>query len=123
MEVKLSHRRFSDLSLPRFHFPNPKTTFPSQRFLLFSSDPLMHFHCFLSLFAKDLILFFSFFVVVVVVVCVCFNCSLKWWVNSKKHFTVLAEVQSFFPCYFALFGCQEICTKEREVMTYFFWLC
>ncbi|KAG6751036.1 hypothetical protein POTOM_045553 [Populus tomentosa] len=31
MEVKLSHRRFSDLSLPRFHFPNPKTTFPSPR--------------------------------------------------------------------------------------------
>ncbi|KAB5529872.1 hypothetical protein DKX38_019953 [Salix brachista] len=48
MEVKLSHRRhLSDLSLPRFHFPNPKTTFPSP--------------------------------------------SLKWWVNSKKHFTVLAE--------------------------------
>lgn len=47
MEVKLSHRRFSDLSLPRFHFPNPKTTFPSP--------------------------------------------SLKWWVNSKKPFTVLAE--------------------------------
>ncbi|KAJ6757838.1 hypothetical protein OIU74_027004 [Salix koriyanagi] len=48
MEVKLSHRRhLSDLSLPRFHFPYPKTTFPSP--------------------------------------------SLKWWVNSKKHFTVLAE--------------------------------
>ncbi|KAF9670561.1 hypothetical protein SADUNF_Sadunf13G0081800 [Salix dunnii] len=56
MEVKLSHRRhFSDLFLPRFHFPNPKTTFPSP--------------------------------------------SLKWWVNSKKHFTVLAEVQSFSPCF------------------------
>ncbi|KAJ6975481.1 hypothetical protein NC653_031356 [Populus alba x Populus x berolinensis] len=93
MEVKLSHRRFSDLSLPRFHFPNPKTTFPSPRFLLFSSDPLMHFPCFLSLFAKDLILFFSFLCCCCccVCVCVCFNCSLKWWVNSKKPFTVLAE--------------------------------
>ncbi|KAJ6763536.1 hypothetical protein OIU79_024142 [Salix purpurea] len=48
MQVKLSHRRhLSDLSLPRFHFPYPKTTFQSP--------------------------------------------SLKWWVNSKKHFTVLAE--------------------------------
>ncbi|KAJ6885199.1 hypothetical protein NC652_032022 [Populus alba x Populus x berolinensis] len=47
MEVQLSHRRFSDLSLPRFHFPNPKTTFQSP--------------------------------------------CLKWWVNSKKPFTVLAE--------------------------------